>query len=643
MLLPDPHAHDYYSLFYLLGFGAVGGLLLRAGYRCGYPWRPWLLLVAGTLLLFILGTKLIAGSGADWRALWLTGAWPPGAARSVLGGLLGAAIGTEALRCALGFADRRVYDAFALPFAVGLAVQGVGCLLAGCCFGTLAGLGAPGVTYAAHTAPWAWQVARGLLTLDAPRSLPVVPVQAGQILLCGLIASGLILTRRSRRLADVPGGQWLLAVGLFAAGRFGLEFWRDGAGDVMGAGAWRGLKLVQWGLAAGAGGLLGALVVLIWRAGRRAAGAMPPAAAPPDLTLPNLLVLAGLLALTAAPAARWLTLPETLVVRALLLPVLVLEGVRWLQHGQLAQPVPLAVLLMAAGLMSQAPAPAPTDSTRTVPISRRLAFTSLELGGLGGKSHQLAIAPPGSCSPTYPDIFTLPTYPHTYSGGRLAIQRSWPVHRYDTYSASLGVHVGQMRQINTAFYQNVSYDSLGNPTYSYVPLTADRRARLLAINPYFEAAEGNEQGGITRVGIGAHIGTLGYDYAVRPGVVRRWLPDLLLEYQAPRGFVFHSSLFHNIDGFANGAGRLGLGWDSRRWGAGAVGGLAFTNGNGSFSTGNLSPFAGENFSVPQPFFVEARLHFDPRWQLDATVLGNFHDVRQFSLTSRYLLRPAGER
>ena len=180
--LPDPHAHDYYTLYYLLGFGAAGALLLRAGHQRAYPWRPWLLLVAGTLLLFILGTKLIAGTPADWLTLGRTGAWPPGAARSVLGGLLGAMVGAEALRRALGFRGLRLYDAFALPFAVGLAVQGVGCFLTGCCFGTLAAPGWPGIAYAAHTAPWMWQVARGLIGADAPYARPVVPVATGSML-----------------------------------------------------------------------------------------------------------------------------------------------------------------------------------------------------------------------------------------------------------------------------------------------------------------------------------------------------------------------------------------------------------------------------------------------------------------------------
>ncbi len=248
LILPDPHLHDYYSFFYLAGFAIAGALLLHTGHRRRYPWRPWLLLMAGTLLLFILGTKLITGGGADWLTLWRTGVWAPGAARSVLGGLVAATLGVEALRRVLGFHDRRVFDAFALPFVVGLAVQGVGCLLAGCCFGTVAGAGEPGVCYAAGTAPWAWQVARGLISGEAGQSLPVVPVQAAQVVLCLLIAGALGLAGRFRRLAAVAGGRWGLAVGLFALGRFGLEFWRDPAGDLVGASLWHGLKLVQWGL-----------------------------------------------------------------------------------------------------------------------------------------------------------------------------------------------------------------------------------------------------------------------------------------------------------------------------------------------------------------------------------------------------------
>ncbi len=140
-LSPDP-AVPWYGVFYLAGFGVAGALLLQARARLGVPWRPWLLLIAGTVLALVLGTRLGAGA---------TGG------RSVLTGLLVAVPVLAGLRRLLGL-NRHAADAFAGPLLLGLAVQNVGCLLAGCCFGHVAGWG---VCYGPDTAVFNWQVVAG--------------------------------------------------------------------------------------------------------------------------------------------------------------------------------------------------------------------------------------------------------------------------------------------------------------------------------------------------------------------------------------------------------------------------------------------------------------------------------------------------
>lgn len=124
--IPAP-AHDYYAGFYVAGFAVAGALLLRAGHRRGYARLPWLLLVTGASLLLIIGTKVAALPAAAWWA-GLLGSAAEG--RSILGGLVGVALGVAGLRRALGF-GRDAYDAFAGPLLLGLAVQGGGCLLTG--------------------------------------------------------------------------------------------------------------------------------------------------------------------------------------------------------------------------------------------------------------------------------------------------------------------------------------------------------------------------------------------------------------------------------------------------------------------------------------------------------------------------------
>ena len=322
MLHLDTHGHDYYTPFYLLATLTNVLLLGWEGWRRGFALRPWLAMVAASSLALILGTKLITNPVGDWGTV-LFGDAAGTTARSILGGGLAAGLAVLALRRWLGL-PRAALDALALPLCAALAVQCVGCVLTGCCFG-LPTAGVWGLTYAAGTLPYWAQVQAGLLPAGAAHSLPVAPTQLLALGLC-VAVGGVLLATRHRRW---PVGSWLLLqAGLLLLGRFGLSFWRAPAGEPV-AGAAHNFLGAQW-LTLQFILLPVALLVLAgwaWRVRRYEAGtaerAASPAAASPGRTVA---VAVLLLALSAGLGRNALTLPELLVVRALLLTVLLAEA-----------------------------------------------------------------------------------------------------------------------------------------------------------------------------------------------------------------------------------------------------------------------------------------------------------------------------
>ena len=144
---------------------------------------------------------------------------------------------------------RTLLDIFALPTIAAIAIQRLGCFLAGCCWGDVAVhdgwldvIAGTGLGHQLQTLPWAagdwvvtavqfpagslaWQqdLAAGLITAEAPVSLPVHPTQLYESVL--LLPVILMLVRLERR--ELPAGS--LALAAFAAYglvRFGLEYLR---------------------------------------------------------------------------------------------------------------------------------------------------------------------------------------------------------------------------------------------------------------------------------------------------------------------------------------------------------------------------------------------------------------------------------
>jgi len=148
-----------------------------------------------------------------------------GAERGAIGALAGAAaFGALVLRLR-GGEFLRYADAAVPGIALGYAVYRIGCFINGCCFGIPTDL--PwGVTFGPGTEAFASQIAQGLISSEAARTLSVHPTQLYHAAL-GL-AVFFILRRYS-------GSRLALALALYGGGRLVIEFFRADTQPLIGS------------------------------------------------------------------------------------------------------------------------------------------------------------------------------------------------------------------------------------------------------------------------------------------------------------------------------------------------------------------------------------------------------------------------
>ncbi|SHJ58534.1 Prolipoprotein diacylglyceryltransferase [Hymenobacter daecheongensis DSM 21074] len=579
LVIPSSASYDYYALFYVLAFALNLVLLVWEGHRRGYPMRTWLVLLVCTTLAFILGTKLLAFSPAEWQQLLHTGNWPTSGARTVLGGALAGTLTLLALRRPFGF-SWHVFDAFTLPMCAALVVQCVGCVLTGCCFGELTS-GSWGLTYAPHTLPYVWQLSRGLIPADAAQSLPVHPTQLYSLVLCAAVGTVLVLTRHR---AWPGGSRRLLHLGLLLAGRFLVEFWRDPAGEQVGAALHThgglALKQVQWALLLLAPLALGGWLWLLRRARRVP---MQPEVIPNQNPVRNLLAVAALLALTAWLGAHALTLPEVLVVKALLLTVLTLEGGALLLGAATALPparvaLPLALAGVVLVLTSQQ---LPADSA----TATEAAYFSFTPGIATGRyDEDVTYTPSGGCSGGG-GTPTRTGYYHSYQtvGGDFSYTRP-SSRRPGRTTYGIGVRAGNE-------YVNAQSLTPGGPF-----LTADpkdgRHFPLLDVNPYVERDRLRANGFGYGVRLGLHVGELGHLSAKNAGPELRKVsaqPDAKIWLGVRRTLFAQADFGNGPLALGNPTGRLALGSGlGSDWTRCVLGGVALADHESEPTMGFLS-------------------------------------------------------
>jgi hypothetical protein len=403
-------------------------------------------------------------------------------------------------------------------------VQCVGCGLVGCCWGEVAAPGGLGLSYGPGTLPYLAQQAQGLLPAGASHAHPVVPTQLYHLLLCAGV--GLALHRLRRRAAGWPGGsRYLLAMGLLCLGRFGIEFWRDPAGEpLLGSPlVVAGITLLQVqvlllleGLA-----LLGGWAWLV-RWGRGPARAVPAGAGHPAW------VALGLLLATGWLGGSLLTAPEVLTLKALLLLVLLAEAHAWLPRLGWALPrlagVPLSLVLGITLLLATAQAPAPQQAIPTpksaAESEKILTFSSGILGNYHEAEENIA-ENNGACSSQQPLLLQQ----RVRAAGAEAALTTVTADRTDTWGG--GVWVGQQR---------VAAYPLPTNSYRFILTDTTLRYTLSDVHLYREVHRDN--GWLSMgVRVGLHLGSLGYYSYFDNGNSRNttWvMPELMASLGNPR-------------------------------------------------------------------------------------------------------------
>jgi hypothetical protein len=604
MQLLIPHDHHYYTAFYVLAILTLTLGALAEGWRRNFPLRPWLVLLAGYLLAFIVGTKLITMPLAAWGPLLHEGHWPLDPARSVLGGSLLGGLVLLALHRWLGL-GRQVFDALAWPLGAALAVQCVGCLLTGCCFGEVS---SAGLVYAVGTPPWWAQVAAGLIPATAPVALPVLPTQLLALLLCAGTALVLWLTRQRRW----PAGSWaLLSAGLLLPGRGLLECWRDPAGEPVGAQLLRlggvSLLAVQWVLLPT--GLL-ALLAWLWYKDRLVeSSAFTPAVRPTR----HLLVLTGLLLVAAALGPGALVLPEILVIKALLLAVLLMEAGAWLLQFSPQRPsgapswlsAPLGLAAMVLLLTSQT---MPADTSKQTAAGAEKGLT-ISVGGRQSTYDDVDETGCGAPSEVYNH--------HAMVGNAEVAYRFSEKTSGAVTTVGLGVSAGSDR---IGIDVRNDYGS----TVIYVPDTTIRRT-LFAINPFIAGARTGRR---FEFGyrLGLHLGQLTVSPSTDAGVntLSSVAPDLMFWGGRRQRLFGQADAGYGLNALAPYTMRLGIG-------------SGFGLSRGDLLAGvALAPFVSSMYHSPAMAFASATIYLpNTGLSLEPSAASNFNHYHQVSLRLHY--------
>jgi phosphatidylglycerol:prolipoprotein diacylglycerol transferase len=176
-----------------------------------------------------------------WAKFWAGGL-------TYYGGFLGASAAGWYLLKRDRFPFWKAADMAGMVIPIGLGFGRMGCLLAGCCFGTPAKL-SWAMVFPSHSPASESQFKAGLIASPFEPSLAVHPTQVYESAASFAIAAALILGLHGRKRYD--GQVFLAFVALYALARFVIEFFRnDDRGGLFGLST---SQLIGLGLVAVAG------------------------------------------------------------------------------------------------------------------------------------------------------------------------------------------------------------------------------------------------------------------------------------------------------------------------------------------------------------------------------------------------------
>lgn len=204
--------------FFYLGIYLAIAIIFYQGYKKGFSFAKWTLVVSFSVICALIGSKLIKFNYSDWKALTSLSEWSYDNGISFIGWMIGIMLG-GIMSARLLRLPKGGLDAIAFAWPIGLIFVRVGCMLAGCCYGTETNL---------------------FLSIHYDGcSEKIHPTQFYEILVCiSLIAFTYYFSRN--KYLKKPDNLGLFTLLYYAFFRFFIEFIRAGGVEFM------GLTLTQW-------------------------------------------------------------------------------------------------------------------------------------------------------------------------------------------------------------------------------------------------------------------------------------------------------------------------------------------------------------------------------------------------------------
>jgi prolipoprotein diacylglyceryltransferase len=222
MILRIDHPQFFYDLFYQLSSLVVILIFLIEGSRRNLPWISLLLIAVTTRFFVITGSKLAGINSNDVNFFIQHFSLPPIHSKNMAGALFFGLVGLGLSKLILRI-KYPVLDVFAIAVPFGMAIQRIGCLLTGCCFGieTSSPLG---IQYGSNSSAFFHQFYSGRVSFADELSLHIHPVPLYFIISSLLVG---ILLLRFRNYWKRPGNLAFSGLVLILISWFVIEFFRD--------------------------------------------------------------------------------------------------------------------------------------------------------------------------------------------------------------------------------------------------------------------------------------------------------------------------------------------------------------------------------------------------------------------------------
>jgi len=464
------HGGQYFALFYTIAFIFALTFFLVAGFRRKYPKLVWFLITLSAAFFFILGNKLFTCTPDEWLLIFTKLQFPETTGKTILGGLIGLVFGLFLASRLLNF-RKPVFDKLAIALPIAMAIQRVGCLLGGCCFGTPTSLpwaikyGPDFMAYNAH-------LHYGHIHLNDPSSIAVHPTQLYQVIGCLLIA---FIVWRMKKYWKASGNLFLFSVLLYAGFRFSIEFLYDPiANGEAGIIIW-GLKYVQWAVAI-AILLIGSIILI--RERRFCESNIDFTFNSRHLLRSTFLTI--MFIIVSGIFSLWFDGAEKLIIWIILIPTIVLLFVNVFKCLTSPNLRWLTVIMLFCSLILSSQSKSLYD-----PKGKKITYTEISVGSMSGAYYnavrdlKLEWVPPDPCN-----LFSTGHYNRTYGpnkprkhtfttvGGEISHNRILKkATSTDKLKVGLGIYLTNEKEVSTS-----SYDT--------IPVS--ERYRSLDVNPFFQ-------------------------------------------------------------------------------------------------------------------------------------------------------------